>query len=391
MHVYRRAAAMIGLLMFGAVSAVTAAHGAYAREDVVGHVYVDNNLDGANTVSVFDQGADGSLTLAPGSPFAVGGKGTGKGLSSQGPIQLSTDGRYLLAVDAGSNQISVLRVHPNGSLTPAEGSPVSSGGVSPVSIAVHDHLVFVANSGGTSPNIAGFALNPGGHLRPLEGGPEPVPAGFTPGDVLFNRTGTNLVVTLLGPQFSSPSATASYAVDDEGHLTAAPGSPFHVKNAGTIGAEVRPTNPSQLFISNAHDGPLKGTVAAFSVARDGTVSAIGSPVPDNQTAPCWVEISHDGRYLFTTNTASSSISSYSIAADGALTLIGSTTLRNPAGIGAIDLRLDPSGQYLYVTDSGLHAVSAFAVSGGTLTELGPSPFATNGGGSPAGIAVQQSD
>ena len=54
--------------------------------------------------------------------------------AQQGSLQLSADGRYLLAADAGSNQISVLRIKPDGALTEAEGSPVWSGGNEPVSI-----------------------------------------------------------------------------------------------------------------------------------------------------------------------------------------------------------------------------------------------------------------
>ncbi len=83
-------------------------------------------------------------------------------------MQLSADGRYLLAADAGSNQISVLRIKPDGRLTEAEGSPVWSGGNEPVSIAVHDNLVYVANAGDGASNYTGFTLNAGGHLRPLE-------------------------------------------------------------------------------------------------------------------------------------------------------------------------------------------------------------------------------
>ena len=68
----------------------------------------------------------------------------------------------MLAVDAGSNQISVLRTNRDGSLTQVPGSPVSSGGVKPVSIAVHDHLVYVANDGDAthSANYTGFFLTP---------------------------------------------------------------------------------------------------------------------------------------------------------------------------------------------------------------------------------------
>jgi 6-phosphogluconolactonase (cycloisomerase 2 family) len=45
------------------------------------------------------------------------------------------------------------------------------------------------------------------------------------------------------------------------------------------------------------------TRAVQSVATDGTLTSIGaSPFADLQTPPCWVEISHDGRFLFTVNT-----------------------------------------------------------------------------------------
>ena len=117
--------------------------------DIVGHVYVNDNTAGENTVAGFDRHADGSLTPMPGSPFDVGGAGGGQGNASQGSLQLSADGRYLLAVDAGSNQISVLLIEPDGSLAPVDGSPVSSGGVNPVSIAVSRDLVYVANQGAT--------------------------------------------------------------------------------------------------------------------------------------------------------------------------------------------------------------------------------------------------
>jgi hypothetical protein len=131
-------------------------------KDVVGHVYVNDNTAGTNTVAGFDRHADGTLTPIPGSPFPVGGAGTGKGTASQGALQLSDDGHFLLAVDAGSNQISVIRIEHDGSLELASNSPVSSGGVNPVSIAVSGKLVYVANQGpGTAPgdtNYTGFRL-----------------------------------------------------------------------------------------------------------------------------------------------------------------------------------------------------------------------------------------
>jgi 6-phosphogluconolactonase len=334
-----------------------------------------------NTIGGFDRHADGSLTAMPGSPFAAGGVGTGAGIPSQGALQLSSDGRYLLAVDAGSNQISVLQIKRDGKLRAVRGGPVASNGVDPVSIALHDDLVYVANAGAGGNNYTGFQFWHG-HLRPLHGSTVSLPDGSQPGDVLFNGNGRELVGTRVGT-----SLIDSFTVGRDGRLTAAANSPIPAQGLGPFGSEFRPTNPSQLFVSNAHDGMNNGTVSAFSDAWDGTLTSIGaSPFHDNQTAPCWVEISHDGQYLFTVNTAVATISSYSIATDGTLTLIGSTAITSPTG-SPEDARLSPDGTTLWVVDPKANTISGFSVAGGTLTELPSSPTATATGSAPTGIVV----
>jgi 6-phosphogluconolactonase (cycloisomerase 2 family) len=98
-----------------------------------------------------------------------------------------------------------------------------------------------------------------------------------------------------------------------------------------------------------------------------------------------VEISHDGQFLFTVNTASGTISAYRIAANGALTLLpGSTPVGGPSA-GAVDARLSPDGGFLYVDQSKTGKVAAFLVSGGSLTGLGTFPLPA--GATPAGIVV----
>jgi DNA-binding beta-propeller fold protein YncE len=379
MRLFARTALTIGVFTLVIAASIVPA-GAAADSEVVGHVYVNDNTAGANTVAGFDRHADGTLTPLPGSPFSVGGAGTGSGIGSQGALQLSADGRYLLAVDAGSNEISVLRLKPDGRLTEAEGSPVWSGGNEPVSIAVHDNLVYVANAGDGASNYTGFTLNPGGHLRPLTDSTFLLPDGSAPGDVLFNGNGRRLIGTRVGP-----SLIDSFTVGPSGRLTAAPGSPFAAQGPGPFGSEFSPTHGTQLFVSNAHGGPGNGTVSAFNDADNGVLSSIGSsPFADLQTAPCWVEISHDGKYLFTVNTASSSISRYSIAADGTLTLLGSTSFN---GKGAFDARLAPDGATLWVVDDGSNAVTGFTVIGGDLRELPSSPTALPAGAAPFGIVV----
>jgi 6-phosphogluconolactonase len=376
------ALALPAALASPAVGSADPGHGDHGASAVVGHVYVNDNSAGTNTIAAFDRHADGTLTTTPGSPFPAGGSGTGAGIGSQGALQQSADGKYLLAVDAGSDQISVLRIGPDGDLRLVSDGLVSSGGSQPVSTAVHGGLVYVANAGNGGSNYTGFTLNGGGHLRPLEGSTVALPDGSDPGDVLFNGTGRSLVGVRI-----NTSLIDSFAVGRDGGLTAAPGSPFAAQGPGPFGSEFRPTNPSQLFVSNAHGGAEAGSVSAFSVAGDGTLSSIGeSPFADHQTAPCWVEITHDGRYLFTTNTASDTISRYAIEADGSLELLGSTALKT-ANAGPFDQRLAPDGGTLWVVDATSKAISAFSVAGGSLSELASSPTPLPAGSAPFGIVV----
>jgi 6-phosphogluconolactonase len=201
--------------------------------------------------------------------------------------------------------------------------------------------------------------------------------------VLFNGDGSKLAGTRIGT-----SLIDSFTVGDDGRLTVAPGSPFPAQGVGPFGSEFRPTNPAQLFVSNAHNGAGAGTISAFNDSATGTLTPIGaSPFADDQTAPCWVEITPSGRFLFTVNTGSGTISRYQIAPGGALTLLGSTTVSATGGVGAVDARLSPDGRYLYVDESRIGAVGAFAVHGGNLTELGTSPFALPAGAHPADIVV----
>ena len=352
---------------------------------VEGHVYVNDNTAGANTIGAFDRRVDGTLTPEPGSPFAAGGVGTGASLPSQGALQSSLDGQFLIAVDAGSNQLSVLGIDPDGSLRQLPGGLVASGGVMPVSITIHRDLVYVANAGAGGSNLTGFRLRRDGRLLPIPGSTVSLADGSQPGDVLFSGDGGRLAATLVGT-----SQIASFTVGWDGRLSAAPGSPFAAQGLGPFGSEFRPTNPSQLFVSNAHNvGAGTGTVSAFRDSYGGTLSSIdSSPFPDGQTAPCWVEISHNGQFLFAVNTASGTVSSYSISFDGALTLLGSAPVTSATiKTGAEDARLSPDGRNLYVDLSAAGSVASFAVHGGTLSLLPSSPAQLPAGAAPAGIVV----
>src|SRR4051794_36208575 len=79
-----------------------------------GAVYTQTNSQAGNAVHRLDRGPDGSLT--PVAAYRTGGAGTGAGLGSQGAVALSDDGRVVITVDAGSNDIAAFRVGRRGHL-----------------------------------------------------------------------------------------------------------------------------------------------------------------------------------------------------------------------------------------------------------------------------------
>ncbi len=384
MHRIRR---VIGLA--GAVAAIAATLSvgtvAAAGPSVVGHVYVNNNSAGQNTIAGFDRHRDGSLTPIAGSPFAAGGAGTGSPYGSAGGLQETADGRFLLATDPASNQISVLRIKHGGALQLVD--VADSQGSSPVSIAIHGRLVYVANGGAGGSNYTGFRLDVWGHLRHIPGSTFALPDTAMPGHILISPDGRRLVATRVGPS-AGPSFIDGFRIGGDGRLTAATGSPFDAQRIGPFGSAFSPVHENQLFVSNAHDGANAGSVSSYRVGRDGSLTAAsGSPFADGQTAPCWVAISPDGRALFAINTAVPSVSRYTVNAQGTLTLVGSTPFSSPAGLRPFDASVTPNGRYLYVVDAGVAKVSAFAVDGTSLTELAGSPFSIPGGAAPFGMVV----
>lgn len=390
MHPPLRAAARLSALAAGLTMAVTGVAGAHQtprfdRNPVVGHVYVNDNTAPANAIAGFDRHADGTLTPIPGSPFATGGAGTGSVIGSQGALQLTAGGRILLAVDPGSNDISEMVVGRDGRLWQLPGGTTPSQGNEPVSITVARGLVYVANAGAGASNYAGFAFDRFGRLRSLPGVVVPLPDSAQPGDVLINATATKLVGTRVGT-----SQIDSFSIDRRGGLHAAAGSPFAAQGPGPFGSEFSPVNPDQVFVSNAHGGANAGSVSAFSDGPDGILTSIGgSPFPNHQTAPCWVEISRDGRHLFAVNTAVPSISSYRIHRDGTLDLIANTPFSgaDASGLAPEDARLSPDGSTLWVVDSKGNAVSGFAVRGGELSQIAAAQTALPAGATPFGVVV----
>lgn len=156
-----------------------------------GAVYTQSNAVAGNAVLAYRRAPDGSLT--PAGSFATGGAGTGAGLGSQGAVVLSNNGRYLLAVNAGSNELSSFAVEGGGALILR--NTVGSGGTMPISVTIAGRLVYVLNAGGTG-NISGFRLANDGSLSAIAGSSRPLSSNAAgPAQIQFARQGRVLVVT----------------------------------------------------------------------------------------------------------------------------------------------------------------------------------------------------
>jgi hypothetical protein len=174
--------------------------------DQAGAVYVQTNDADDNEVVAYRRSGDGALH--PLGSYSAGGRGSGKPhLPSQSSVVLSGDGRWLLVTNAGSDDVSLFAVEPEG-LRLADCVP--SGGSGPTSIAIHEDLVYVLDNGSAS--ISGFRLADG-KLAPLEGSTRPLSAADADGaQVSFSRDGRTLVVTERGT-----NSISAYAVDERGY------------------------------------------------------------------------------------------------------------------------------------------------------------------------------
>jgi hypothetical protein len=97
-----------------------------------------------------------------------------------------------------------------------------------------------------------------------------------------------------------------------------------------------------------------GAVTAYRLSH-GAVSLINGPVPDFQLAPCWMVITYDGRFAYTSNADSHNISGLRIGWNGAVSLLNANgvTASTPPDTFPLEEGLSRNSNYLYALDSRL--------------------------------------
>ena len=329
-----------------------------------GAVYTMTNSPVDNEILVFDRAADGTLSFAD--SYSTGGSGTGSGLGNQNGVVLTEGGRFLLAVNAGSDEVSSFRVTSGGlELADVE----ASNGDHPISVTARSGLVYVLHDGSAG-NVTGFRLAPDGSLEPVPGSTQPL-LGVEPAQIQFAPRDRFLVVT------EKASNTISVFPVVRGRAQAGTSHP----SAGQTPFGFAFDGHGRLIVSEAFGGAAGASAASSYEFDGGTPDVISASVPTTETAACWVVVTKNSRYAYTTNTGSASITGYEIGSNGELTRLDEDGVTATTGAGPIDMALTVDNRFLYSLDSGAQQISGFAVNAdGSLTPIGATalPGSANG-------------
>jgi len=316
-----------------------------------GAIYTMDNAAAGNHVLAWQRKANGTLT---GPAMQVtGGVGTGAGLSSQGAVAVSQDRCWLFVCNAGSDEISEFAVAPHGLRLVDK---VSSGGRMPLSLTLRRHLLYVLNAGGSvgdKDNIAGF-LFLAGRLVALPNSVRPLSGDDTgPAQVSFTEDGDALVVTE-----RNTNLIDTFGLGDDG----LPTNHKVFQSAGLTPFGFAVARRDRIFVSEAGGGAANASSAsAYSISEDGDLTVLSAAVPTEQTAACWLITSHDGRFIYTANAGSGTISGFSVSPEGGLQLIspGGITAVTGASSHPVDMTLSRDGRFFYCLANGNGTLGAF--------------------------------
>ncbi len=354
-----------------------ASKAAYGRDDdddeqdasanpPAGVVFAMSNVTAANRIFVYRRSADGVLTRV--GNVRTRGLGIGTDLDAQGGLRLSADHRYLYAVNAGSDDISVFAVFG----TRLKFIQKVYAGDEPLSLTLHADLLYVLDGSVAGNGIRGFRIAADGTLSELPDSFRALSSPIAvPGDVEFSPDGRILLVTQKTTNVLLPPMNAidGFTVGADGYASALP-----VRNA-SFG--LRPfslafrRDGKVVVVESFNAFAERSAVSSYNSFADARINVISGSVPNGQTDVCWVVITPDQRYAYTANFGSGTISSYGLNAAGALTLLQGAAAFTGAASQPVDLALSADGRFLFLLLRGAGGVASFAIeSDGRLTPRG---------------------
>ena len=267
-----------------------------------GEGQVAGNVQGPNAVVAYGQGEDGTLSII--GTFPTGGNGGdfdgGEGLDpliSAYAITKTPDNRFILAVNAGSNSVTAMRVNEDFSLTATDTE--STQDVGPNSIAFKPvnrdgirGLVYVSNitraalldlgEPGHQGSLIGYWLLDNGDLMPIGNSVRNLPN--RPSAVQFSPDGNFLVSASINAGASgltngNQDEIIVYLVNEDGSLGAGPAgaatSTLRDNAEGrnlpsAIGFQI--VGDNYVVVTEAREFQPNGAPPAFPALQDGSVS-----------------------------------------------------------------------------------------------------------------------
>ncbi len=353
---------------------------------------------GQNAVLAFRRDVSCSLTLL--GRFSMGGTGVGNPnfrlgtLESDQSLIVSPDGRFLFAVNAGSNTVAAFSILADGTLVPVEGSPVRSHGRQPAGLAFQDKFLYVTHKNEVPgedpadfprPNYTTFRVNPHGKLHAIPDFTIKVPRGSSPTQVLISNDGkfafsTELLVDFpldffptdgfpAAPGAGGGNTLRSFAIGPHGRLNPIPAiripgpdqnfpdplgllsGSAHISGT-TNGAFALQDHPVEPILYVAF--PFRFQVGVYTWNRGTGRLTFGTVVGGSGQMPMWLQVSPDGRFLYVVNRLDSTISVYDLSDPLNPVEIIFRDLRLAPGATSGGLAgqqsLTPDGQCLYVIE-----------------------------------------
>jgi 6-phosphogluconolactonase (cycloisomerase 2 family) len=321
-----------------------------------GAVFVMTNAATNNQIVAYSRQENGSLQWI--GAFSTGGNGSGgtiDPLHSQGSLILSADHHLLFAVNAASGTISSFDVD-GANLRLVDTTP--SGGSLPTALTETGGLLYVLNAGGNG-NVSGFRVTPNGRLIPIHDSTR-----------YLSGSATSPTALVLSPnrQFLVVAESATNNLDV-----------FHLLPNGSLSEiSVNPSAAATPFaLQFAPNGALivanaSNSVSSYWVGWNRSLTPISSAIPSLGAATCWDVVLPNGRFVYTANAGTSTLSGFAISRDGSLASVGATVVAtNPAGSTNLDTTASANGKFVYSLNAGTGAIGVFGVeSDGSLSNLG---------------------
>jgi 6-phosphogluconolactonase (cycloisomerase 2 family) len=354
----------------GTVGAMNISNVAVSCVSVARFVFVANSNDGMNgDVSAFKVNPNtGALTAVPGGPVTAD--------TNPSAIAVDTTGQYVYVSNVGAGDVSIFNVDPvAGTLTFKANaySPGTSG--ASIAVAPSDNYLFVGGIGNPSStgSVTAFTLNQNsGSLNRVVS--SPYQAGYAPYGLAVDPASQFVFATAAFTHF-----LVVYTIGSDGSLTPIAGNPFGA-GAGAYGVVASPLGGASggfVYVANG----ATYTVSAFSYDSTGNLTELAQSPYSAGSEPKGIAIDPAGKFLYVTNYGDFSVSSFSIdPQSGALSPVGAQVLtgnlNNVPNPGPIDVKVDPSGQFVYVVNNLDNSVSLFSASAGVLTLSATYPTGT---------------